>query len=864
MRRFLLKAIAAIAALVVALVALVYALGRSSLPLTSGTVQVAGLAAPIDIVRDADAIPHIFAATKLDGLFGLGYVHAQDRLWQMEFQRRIGFGRLSEVLGAAALPQDTFLRTVGFGRSAREAWAALPAGTRREVEAYVAGINAFLAAHHGRGLPPEFTLLRFEPEPWTGPDVVVWQKMMAWDLSANYTFELLRHDLVSKVNEGGLADLMPPYAPDGLSVLGPGGAGRAGKAGGAGRAGRAGGANPSREADYARSTHQSVQPVPPSAWASAFVAALSTGDPTVRDFLLGARTESLGSNNWVVDGTLTASGKPLLANDPHLTARAPSIWYLAHVSGGDYDAIGATIPGTPAIVLGRNRSIAWGMTNVAADVQDLYLEKLDATGRSVMLRGEPEPHHVIPETIRVKGQAPVTIEVRVSRHGPLVSDAINAVNQASAARRALPPLEPLAFRWTALDPADTTLVASMRISEARNWNEFTAALRDFVVPSQNFVYADVEGHIGYFAPGRIPIRAKGDGTRPAEGWTGESEWIGWVPFEKLPQAYDPPEHLIVTANNRPGAADYPYLLGAEWTEPYRAQRILDRLQGQTTLRPDDFTSIQADTLSLHARQLLPVLLSRVVPHHAEDAEALRILRRWNYDARGDSPGAAIFEAWALQLTPTLVLDDLGPLIAETYAGRYSFVSRFVLQTLTSGSSNRPWCDDSRTPSKETCGDAVSTALDEAVADLTKRMGSDMGRWRWDGVLRAIFPHQGLDSVALLRPLLSRSVPSGGDWSTLNVGVVAADRPFEQRSVAGYREIVDLSPANDSRFADALGQSGHPLSRHYDDFLDDWRSVRHRRMRMERTDIERGALGTLRLEPISKVEIQSEKEKGHRL
>jgi penicillin amidase len=842
-RHKVLSLLAGAAVLVLGTVVGAYFYLRQSLPETGGAISVNGLSAPVDIIRDADAIPHIYAGRKLDALFGLGYVHAQDRLWQMEFQRRIGFGRLSEILGPAAIPQDRFLRTVGFGRAARSAWARLPAAAKQEVDAYVAGINAFLATHHGSALPPEFTLLRFEPEPWTGADVVVWQKMMAWDLSGNYSFELLRHDIVGKVGRPALADLMPPYPENGLSITGAGSAGADAPL----RSGTARQSESEGPGGAAR-THGSLSGG--VSLSSVFAAALSTGEPAVSDLLLGGlRTESIGSNNWVMDGTLTASGKPLLANDPHLTARAPSIWYLAHLSGGEYEAIGATIPGTPAVVLGRNRSIAWGATNVAADVEDLYLERVDHTGRFAEFRGRQEPLQFIPETILVKGGAPVQMFARVSRHGPLVSDAIDALNQASPERRALPPIEPLAFRWTALDPDDTTIVAMMRMSEAHNWKDFTSALREFVVPSQNFVYADVDGHIGYYAPGRIPVRAAGDGTLPAEGWTGQSEWTGWVPFDELPHAYDPPEHLIVTANNRPAPPDYPHMLGVEWAEPYRAQRILERLRLQTKLTPDDFASIQADTLSLNARALLPVLLGHVVPHHAADAEAIRILRRWNYDARGDSAAAAIFQAWFLRLVPTLLNDDLGPLTIENYAGRFSYITRFILRVLDSGqTTSRSWCDDQRTPRTETCDDAVSTALDEAVADLSRRLTGEMARWRWDGVHRAMFPHQGLDSVALLRPFISRSVPSGGDWSTVDVGAVAADHPYEQRSVAGYRQIIDLSPANDSRFADALGQSGHFLSRHYDDGLSDWTAVRHRRMRMERPDVERGALGHLRLLP----------------
>ena len=319
---------------------------------------------------------------------------------------------------------------------------------------------------------------------------------------------------------------------------------------------------------------------------------------------------------------MTASGKPLLANDPHLGAQIPSLWYLAHLSAGDFDVIGATLPGAPAVAIGRNRFIAWGETNVMADVQDLFRERLDPTGTRAEFRGAQEPLEIVRETIVVKGAAPVALDVRISRHGPLISDAINANNAESTRIPRPAPLEPLAFRWTALDREDTTIVSFLRLNEARNWTEFTAALRDFVVPSQNFVYADVDGHIGYYAPGHFPVRAGGDGSIAAEGWTGLAEWTGWVPFDELPHAFDPPEHFIVSANNRPVPPGYPHRSPLEWPEPYRAQRIVDLLTQKTKLTPDDFAAIQADTFSLHAQALLPLLLARVHP-----AEARRTIRR---------------------------------------------------------------------------------------------------------------------------------------------------------------------------------------------------------------------------------------------
>jgi penicillin amidase len=861
MRGWLVKAIAIFVACLAIAYGATYGYLRRSLPEIDGQPSVSGLSSSIDIIRDADAIPHIFASTVPDALFGLGYVHAQDRLWQIEFQRRVGHGRLSEIFGAAAVPQDRVLRTVGFGRAARSAWDRMPDEAKAQVTAYVAGINAFISTHHGSRLPPEFTLLRFEPEPWSGVDVVVWVKMMAWDLGANYLFELLRDDLVRAVGMERMRQLMPPYLSEGLTILS------------ATKIAKISTTEDTEDAETKKdfpsvssedaqtkkggSSVSSVSSVVESS-SAALTRALSRGVPEVRDLLLGgATTESLGSNNWVVDGTLTQSGKPLLANDPHLGTNVPSTWYLAHLSAGDvdgpggFDVIGATLPGTPVVALGRNRFIAWGATNVAADVEDLYRERLDDSGKFAIFRGVEEPLTIVPETIRVKGGESVRLDVRITRHGPLISDAINA-NNARFGRDPKPvPLAPLALRWTALDADDTTVPAFLKVNRARNWNDFTAALRDFVVPSQNFIYGDVDGHIGYYAPGRIPLRARGDGSLPADGSSGDEEWSGWIPFDNLPSLYDPAQHFIVTANNNPAATDYPYTLGVDWPEPYRATRIRDLLRDRTHLTSEDFARIQADTVSLHARALLPLLMQHAQPESTADKQALEILSRWDHDMRGASNAASIFEAWFLRLMPAIAGDDLGPLATASYASRYSFVTRFLVNTLTA--NDVTWCNDRRTVVSETCDQEVTAALHAAVADLTGRLGADMTRWRWDAVHRAIFPHQGLDRIAPLRAWLSRSVPNGGDWSTLNVGAVSADRPYDQRSVAGYREIIDLSPANDSRFIIDVGQSGHVLSKHYDDFLEDWHAVQHRKMRTERAEIERGALGHLRLVPVDQTQ-----------
>jgi penicillin amidase len=393
---------------------------------------------------------------------------------------------------------------------------------------------------------------------------------------------------------------------------------------------------------------------------------------------------------------------------------------------------------------------------------------------------------------------------------------------------------PIAFRWTALDAEDSTVTSILKLNDARNWSDFTAALRDFVVPPQNFVYADVEGHIGYYAPGHFPIRKDG-------------EWAGWIPFDELPHAFDPPSHLIVSANN---LINSDTRIEGEWIDPYRAQRIVDRLKEKPKLTSDDFASIQADTYSLHAKAMLPILLAHVHPVDGRDANAVAMLRQWNFDARGDSAATAIFQAWYHELPIAILADDLSGGGFSDYLAldKSSYRSRFFMAVLSAPDS--PWCDDARTPVKESCDHTVSKALHDGMARLTTQLGSDMRAWRWDAVHHAVFAHGTFDGVPVLGRWLRREVPRGGDCCTVNVGPVFEPKPFTEHSIPGYRQIVDLSPANDSRFLDAVGQSGQVMSRHYDDALPLWAAGTHRKMRMSRVDIEAGAIGRLRLTPLT--------------
>ena len=776
---------------------------RRSLPQTSGQLVLSGLKAPVEIMRDVDAIPHIYAQSKPDALFALGYVHAQDRLWQMELQRRTGQGRLSEIFGATTLGPDRFLRTIGTYRAAQSAWQTLDADSRQGITAYISGINAFIDSHRGSALPPEFSILRIAPEPWTEPDVLVWVKMMAWDLGNNFDVELTRTNVVRAVGAEMARDLLAPYAPAAASA-----------------------------------EH-------PQLGASDYSQLIALG--TQIRMLLGETNDSrdaLGSNNWVVSGARSTTARPVLANDPHLGSRLPSTWYLAHLVYGDTDVIGASVPGLPGIVIGSNRSIAWGVTNAEADVQDLFRERLDPQGKLVEFRGQMEPLRVITETINVQGQADIELVTRSSRHGALVTDALIANQQElpAADRQSYP--EPLAFRWTALEPDDHTITAFMRINDARNWDEFKAALRLYNAPAQNFVYADAAGNIGYYMPGRFPIRAGGDGSLPAEGWSGTYEWSGWVPFEELPQRYNPPEGFIVTANQQPVGSRY--FLGQEWAQSYRAERITELIQAKPQLSPDDHATIHADTTSLYARRILPYLLASTQPQTDQQRQALELLRSWNGDTRGDSVAATIFAAWSRRLPRALAGDELGEKLIDNYEWRFSFTSRYLERVLPD--ANSPWCDDVTTTDAESCAAVLQSELQAALNELQTLLGSDISRWRWDRLHRAIFTHQPFEAVFPLSRIFNRTIPNGGDSSTINLAPYSMQGAYLQYVVPGYRQIVPLGDADGGRFIQAIGQSGHLLSAHYDDYMADWQAVRYRPMRRERATVTQAATGTLQLVP----------------
>ncbi|MBO6825732.1 MAG: penicillin acylase family protein [Sneathiella sp.] len=773
---------------------------RTSLPTLDGAVQVTGLKREVVIIRDEHAIPHIEAKDLNDASFALGYVHAQDRLWQMEMNRRIGAGRLSEILGKAALSKDVFLRTLGVYKAAERTYEQLDEDSKSLLQAYADGVNAFLEGRAG-ALPPEFLILGVEPEPWTVTDSIVWTKMMAWDLGKNWGIELERLRLLQKLTPEQLAEIMPAY---------PG---------------------------------ETEIPLPE--FDGIYKQTMKAAD---RLFAMAPEPlpEGAGSNNWVVSGDLTNTGKPLLANDPHLGLAAPALWYFAHIKTPEISSIGATLPGVPAVILGRNEHIAWGFTNTGPDTQDLYIEKINPDDPAQYQTPDGwQTFETREEVIPIKGEEAHTITVRSTRHGPILSDALEGsetyLNDGYA----------LAFAWTTLQDGDLTVSAIESMMSAKNWDEFKGAIRDFTSPQQNMVYADVDGNIGYYAPGRVPIRSPENtalGRIPVPGWDAKYDWQGFVPFEELPQYFNPIKGFHYTANEKIVPDDYPHMITRDWSLPYRAKRISDRLEQEETHSVQTFIDLQSDVQSLMAVEFLEILLT-TKPANDRDRQALTLLSIWDGSMTKDGPTPLIFNGWMRELYKSIYADELGDLFNSYWRPRPDFAAR----VLRGEDQMQKWCDDVTTDGIENCGQVLQSSLTRALDDLTVRYGDEMLSWNWGDAHFAHSDHTPFTQVKALAWLFDVKEPSMGDTYTVNVGrnrLKDEKQPFANTHAASLRAIYDFSDLNNSLFIHSTGQSGNILSPFYDDMAADWANMQYRPMTTDHETYAVNAIGTLILKPAS--------------
>ncbi len=782
-----------------------YFVVRRSFPTINGTIKAVGLQSQVEVYRDNWGIPHIYASNPHDLFFAQGYVHAQDRFWQMEFWRRIGSGRLAEILGESALENDRFIRTIGWHRAAAQELEQLDPEEQAMLEAYAEGVNAYLSTHRGR-LGLEFTILgltgvKFDPEPWTPLNTLTWAKVMAWDLSGNMSGELLRAHIAARLGTPTVGALVPPY-PDDYPVIVP---------------------HPLTGATLEALPEAAVEFHP-----------LGTGD-------------DVGSNNWVISGSRSGTGMPLLANDPHLGIQMPSIWYEIGLHcepvGPDcpYNVVGASFASAPGVIIGHNDHIAWGVTNLGPDVQDLFIERVNPENpNQYEYQGEWLDMEIVREEIRVAGEEePVVMNARLTRHGPIINDVVGGTEEEWALG-----WQPLALSWTALQPG-TLMQSVILLDQASNWEEFGEALSYWDVPSQNFVYADVEGNIGYQAPGRIPIRASGNGSMPAAGWTGEYEWVDYIPFDELPRAFNPPEGYIVTANNAVVGPDYPYFISMDWDPGYRARRIVELIEADPSLSLEDLQAIHGDSSPIYAQDVLPYLLA-LSSDEPRLAEALNLLRAWDGRAMRDSAGAALFEAFRLHLIDLTFGDELGEQLLRQARGTAGVALVSLLADDVS-----PWFDDVTTPQVETRDGILMKALEEAVEELTETLGGNMARWRWDDLHTATFENQSLGQcgIGLVEAIFNRGpVPVDGSIATVNNTGYSPSDPYGVVIVPSYRQIVDVGDFTRSVSMHTTGQSGHPYHRHYGDMIDSWRNIEYHPMLWQRAAVEADAEGVLVLEP----------------
>ncbi|MDX2202414.1 MAG: penicillin acylase family protein [Hyphomicrobiaceae bacterium] len=786
-----------------------YFAARNTVPAASGALAARGLAGPVRLVRDREGVPHVFAKSLDDVLFGIGFAHAQDRLWQMELQRRAVAGRLSEMLGQRTLTTDILMRTLDLRGYAERAVSHLPEAARRQLEAYARGVNAYLERRTGLlepRWPIELMLLGVTPEPWTVADTVSIVKLMALNLSTNLGAETLRLALAAQgLTPAEITDLMPPdaaVAPPPLPDLGA--------------------LYPIRKTGPAK--HAAIP-------------------------MIGAMIGDGASNNWVVAGAKTKSGKPLLANDPHLRLSAPSIWYLAHYAleqdgGRQMNAVGATLPGVPHIVIGRSDTLAWGFTNTGADVQDLFVEKLNPDNPKEYLTPEGwRAFETARVAIKVRGGAEHVIERRWTRHGPVMPDFFRGLGAA------LGPGYVAALGWTALVDDDATVSAGLDWQHARSVEDFFALMAPYQVPMQSMVVADTEGNIGLIAPGTVPVRDPANavaGRAPVPGWDAVYDWKGFIPADRLPRTQNPPAGAIGTSNARMVPPDYPFLLTNDWDPPFRQQR-LERLileRGEHDI--ESMKAAQADVLSPAVERLQALMIAAAQAGAGVDNGMLDQLTAWDGRQRADAAEPLIYAAWVREAVRGIFADELGGAFELYFGGR----AAALIGVLEGKAKGRDWCDDRRTKEHESCAQVLADALSRALKGLEARFGPDRAKWRWGQAHAALAEHRPFGLVPYLAPFFDVVVPSPGGDDTLNRGMMeyGGEQPFANRHASSFRGIYDLSNLDRSLYMHTTGQSGNPLSPHYRSLAERWARVEYIEIPTRAEAIAATAAGTWVLTP----------------
>ena len=791
---------------------------RRSFPETSGRLMVSGLKGQVEVLRDSFGVPQIYADNPEDLFLAQGYVQAQDRFFEMDFRRHLAAGRLSELFGKSQLESDTYIRTLGWRRVAEQELALLAPSTRRYLDAYAAGVNASIADRAAGDLSLEYSLLRlqgldYSPQPWTAADSVSWLKVMAWNLGENLDEEAERAIITGKLGAGRAASLFPRYPLDDdfAPIL------RRGDV-----VGKAFDPSASRGSGRPLPAGLSVDQLRKATGALESVAKINRSIP--RLFGSGSGAGEIGSNSWAVAGSGTASGKAILSNDPHLPTSIPSVFAQVGLhcrtlsEACPFDVSGFSMASVPGVVIGKNTKIAWGLTTSYVDAQDLYLE--DVQGDTVLQGGKYVPLNVITEEIRVRGEdQPRSIRIRSSPHGPLLSDVDQRLQQVSASRTT-PGTAPyaVALSWTALQPG-RTMDALLALDQAQNFAEFRAATALLSAPSQNFIYADTAGNIGYQLAGAVPLRRKGNGTKPSPGWDPTYGWQGTIPFAKLPYVLNPPSGFIVAANQQVIGAQYPYPLGSTYSYGWRSQEIVDRLRDAPPLTMDSAEQFFYDDTIRFAADLVPILL-KIKVADPWVVEGQRTLVGWDYSASKDSAAAAYFNVVCHNILKFTFRDELPQELWPAGGDRW-----YAVLTMLMKQTQNPWWDDVTTKDKiETRDDILLAAMINARKEITSLMARDTDQWQWGKLhkVRLQNPTLGSSGIKPVEDLFNR-----GDYQVGGGPAVVNAMAYDDRT--GYavtdgptmRMLIDLGDLDASRWVNQSGVSGHAFNRHYDDQTELW-------------------------------------------
>ncbi|MBB5223238.1 penicillin amidase [Amaricoccus macauensis] len=812
--RWLMRGFLALAALAAVGLFLAYYLASQSLPDYNARLSIAGPAQEIDIVRDRYAVPHILSKDDHDAFFGLGFVHAQDRLWQMTLLRRTAQGRLSELFGPETVPIDTLMRALDLSGYARDAVARQTPETRVALEAYADGVNAWLKVVQekalGRGAP-EFFLFSADISPWLPADSISIQKLIALQLTDKAAMEALRARLSLVLPNERLRDILPDSPTEPVMAL-----------------------------------PQFSELFPDAPGGTEFAAVKHPLDPVPAPGFGGA------SNAFAAMGSRTSGGAPLLATDPHLSLSAPSIWMLARMDLASGPVIGATIPGMPAILIGRNPDIGWGLTSSYLDDQDIYIEKLNPDDPDSYLTPTGwQRFEARTATIGVKDADPVVVTLRRSRHGPVIP------GETFGAAAVTPPGHVATLAWTALTPEDRSIGAALGLMRAGSVAEARQAARDVVAPSQNITIADAKS-VALQMSGAAPRRQAGStskGRLPSPGWLAVNDWQGMRSFDENPWVEDPPSGVVVNTNNRITDTAFPDHLSFDWGDSFRIVRAGRLLGDRQYHSRDSFVEVQTDDVSEAARRLLP-LIARDLWYSGEPAAsgsterqrqvALERLANWNGAMREHDPEPLIYAAWVRSLQRRLVQDELGPLAALVPQADPVFLERVFRNTDGAGA----WCDVKQTTAVETCPEMARRALDDALIELDERYGPPLESWRWGDAHPAVQAHQTLGKVPVLRSLVNiRQSSSGGDQTLLRgQSTATGPEPYANVHAAGFRAVYDFSDPDSSLYVISTGESGHPLSRHYDDLAAIWREAEYIPMSLDPALARAGALGVTVLTP----------------